>query len=308
VHEPHGRRRTDAQEVIEYLRGRRVSVVAQPLEGGPRPALERSAGRAADELSGRRRNGDVGRPPPYWPADPLLYVIYAAGLAAAGAAVVAIRWLAPDGTGRLLLAALAAALFLATGFALVRVAAGRSRAHERVLEDPRDRATFEAATADANRILLVWPDLETMADPADPRSTIERALWDLALALEERGQLRAAGRALKESVTDLIGDGTVYVAVSDRAAQVASRRSEVEAEIHRRTGHLRKLADLCQRYVDERSATARARRRLRAVDALLGAMRARAGRPHDDAAADLTDHTEAVLSAYRDLARDLDPC
>jgi hypothetical protein len=290
--------------VIEYLRGRRVGVVAQPVDGGARPALERSVGHAGDELA-RRRRGGIGRPPPYWPADPLLYIVYAAGLAAAGGAVVAIRWLAPEGAGRMLLAGVAGVLFLAVGFALVRGAAGRSSAHERVLEDPRDRATFETATADANRILLVWPDLETMADPADPRLTLERALWDLALALEERGTLRAANRALKESVGDMLGGSTVYVAVTDRAALVASRLSEVEAEVQRRTGHLRRLADLCQRYVDERSATTRARRRVRAVDALLGAMTARAGRTYDPAE-ELTDHTEAVLDAYRDLARDLD--
>ena len=280
--------------MIEYLRGRRVAVVAQP---GTR-ATETSVGRAGDELG-------TGRPPPYWPADPLLYVVYAAGLAAAGGAAVAIRWLAPEGLGRMLLAGLAGVLFLAVGIALMRVAAGRSRTHERVLEDPRDRATFEAATGDANRIMLVWPDLEAMADPADPRLTLERALWDLALALEERGRLRAANRALKESVTDLLAGSTVYLAVADRAERVAGQLSKVEAEVQRRTGYLRRLADLCQRYVDERSATTRARRRVRAVDALLGAMTARAGRTYDPGA-ELTDHTEAVLEAYRDLARDLD--
>jgi hypothetical protein len=153
--------------------------------------------------------------------------------------------------------------------------------------------------------MLVWPDLESMADPADPRLTLERALWDLTLALEERGKLRAANRALKESVSDMLAGSTVYMAVTDRAERVAGQLSKVEAEVQRRTGYLRRLADLCHRYVDERSATARARRRVRAVDALLGAMTARAGRAYDPAE-ELTDHTEAVLEAYRDLARDLD--
>jgi hypothetical protein len=294
----------DAMDVIEYLRGRRVAVVALRPEDRRR-ALEQSVGRAYDELTGRR-------PPPYWPADPWLFVVYTGGLTAAAAAALAIHWLAPPPAGRTALALLAAVLFLAVGFALVRAAAGRSRHHERVLTDPRERATFESATADANRIMLVWPDLEAMADPPDPQGTLERALWDLTLALTERGSLRAASRELQESVSDLVGRGTVYVGVDDRAAEVAHRLAEVDAEVHRRTGHLRRLADLCERYVNERSAVTKARRRVRTVDAFLGGTSARVGGTSARAgrryhrAEERTDHTQAVLDAYRDLAHDLD--
>jgi hypothetical protein len=245
------------------------------------------------------RAARTGLPPPYRPADPWLLTAYVSGLTAAALAAMAIHWFDPPPAIRMVLALTTAALFVAVGFPLVRASAGRSRRHERVLRDARDRATFEAASADVNRILLAWPDLAVMAtrkprgapDPpepgdtaetgdtgdtgetaAEPRETLERALWRLTLALAERGALRTTSLRLRSSLREVLGRATVYAGVTDRAARVAGQLSELEIEIDRRTAQLHRLAALCQRPDAERA----------------------------------DDHTEAVLAAYGELVASLE--
>ena len=289
--------RGDAEGVIEHLRGRRFSVLRRRLPGA-RSALDRGSGGAAEELHRQR-------PPPYWPADPWLHVIYAGGLAAAAVVAIAINWLAPPPLGRAVLAAIAAGLFLAAGLLLARAPARRALELQRVLRDPRDRAAFEAANADAERILLTWPALERMGEPTDPTETLERALWDLIEALAERGSLRAADRELRASVGDPIGAGTLFAAVNDKQVRIAERLAEVDAEIQRRTGQLHRLAEECRGFLEERIAERRARLRITSADALLGALAGRAGRTYEPVES-LAERTEAVLGAYRELAADLE--
>ncbi|MFI5906534.1 hypothetical protein [Dactylosporangium sp. NPDC051541] len=165
----------------------------------------------------------------------------------------------------------------------------------RYLTDPRDRTEFEAAAANADRIRLTWPALERLAEPGDPTPTLERALWDLAQALAERGELRAADRDLRASVGDPIGAGSLFSVVTDRQAEIAQRLTDVDAEVRRRAVQLRTLAGLCQDFLDHRAAQGRARLRVTAAEALLGSLRSR---PEPD----LVARTEVVLAAYRELA------
>ncbi|MEV0560345.1 hypothetical protein [Dactylosporangium sp. NPDC050588] len=272
--------------MLEYLRGRRTAIVRQ------------QAGAAQRALAGASGQPRVG---PFWPADNWVFVAYAAALACAAIAALGIHWLGAPPLGRAILAAVAAMGFLLAGLHLVRTPASRERSLRQYLTDPRDRSMFEEAAAYADRIVLTWPALERLGDPTDPHDTLERTLWDLAHALAERGELRTAARALRASVGEPIGAGLLFAAVTDRQAELTQRLTEVDAEVSRRVGQLRHLAGLCQGFLDQRAAQSRARVRIDAADALLGAI---SGRPPRDAepAETLTERTETVLAAYRELA------
>jgi hypothetical protein len=275
--------------VLEYLRGLRVGVLRH---GGN--AVERSLAAVGDEAPGGRGNRDAAGGP-FWPVDKTVHALYAAGLTAAAAVAIAINWLAPPAIVRSFLAGVAATMFLLVGYMLVATPTRRGRAMRRYLTDPRDRAEFEAAAVNADRIRLTWPALERLAEPDDPTDTLERAVWRLAQALAERGELRAADRDLRASVGDPIGAGSLFSAVTDRQAEIAQRLTEVDAEVRRRAAQLRRLAVLCQDFLEQRNAQARARVRVTAADALLGSLRSR---PEPD----LVERTEVVLAAYRELA------
>lgn len=275
--------------MIDYLRGRRVGIVRR---GGT--AVERSLGAVADETR-RAKHG------PYWPVDGWVHVLYAAGLTAAAVVALAINWLAPPSFVRAFLAVVAATMFLLVGYVLVRTPARRERALRQFLTDPRDRTAFETAAAHADRIRLTWPALERLGDPTDPTDILERALWELAEALAERGELRAADRALRASVGDPIGAGSLFTAVTDRQAEIARKLIAMDAEVRRRTGQLRRLAQLCQEFLDQRAAQTRARVRVTAAETLLGSIAARPNRGPEPAGT-LTERTETVLAAYRELA------
>ncbi|MEV8513201.1 hypothetical protein [Dactylosporangium sp. NPDC051484] len=275
--------------MIEYLRGLRVGILRW---GGT--AVERGLAAVEDETPTGRgsRAPDAG---PFWPVDKWVHALYAAGLTAAAAVALAINWLGPPAVVRTFLAVVAATMFLLVGYMLVRTPTRRGQAMRRYLTDPRDRTEFETAAANADRIRLTWPALERLGEPSDPTATLERALWDLAQALAERGELRAADRDLRASVGDPIGAGSLFSAVTDRQAEIAGRLTEVDAEVRRRSGQLRKLAVLCQDFLDQRAAQSRARMRVTAADALLGSLRSR---PEPD----LVERTEVVLAAYQELA------
>ncbi|GAA2382332.1 hypothetical protein [Dactylosporangium salmoneum] len=274
--------------MIEYLRGLRVGALRK---GGN--AVERSLAAVGDEVPPRgSRSTGAG---PFWPVDKWVHALYAAGLTTAAGVALAINWLAPPAVIRTFLAVVAATMFLLVGYLLVAAPTRRGRAMRRYLTDPRDRTEFEAAVANADRIRLTWPALERLADPNDPTDTLERALWELAQALAERGELRAADRDLRASVGDPIGAGTLFSAVTDRQAEIAHRLTKVDAEVRRRAAQLRRLAVLCQDFLDQRNAQTRARMRVSAADALLGTLRSR---PEPD----LVERTEVVLAAYRELA------
>ncbi|WP_433083186.1 hypothetical protein ACQP1P_03950 [Dactylosporangium sp. CA-052675] len=275
--------------MIDYLRGFRVGVLRR---GGN--AVERSLAAISDETGPRPGPARVDAGP-FWPVDRWVHALYALGLTAAAAVALTIHWLDPPVPVRGMLALASSTVFMLAGYALVRTPTRRGRALRRYLTDPRDRTEFEAAAANADRIRLTWPALERLGDPADPTPTLERALWDLAQALAERGELRTADRDLRASVGEPIGAGSLFSTVTDRQAEIVQRLTDVDAEVRRRAGQLRRLAGLCQDFLDQRAAQNRARLRVTAAEALLGSLRSR---PEPD----LVSRTEVVLAAYRELA------
>ena len=277
--------------MLEYLRGRRTAIVRRQAAGTVKQGLERGLAAGA----GQPRSG------PYWPADNWVFVVYAAALTCAAIVALGIHWLDASPLLRVVLAAAAAGGFLFAGLYLVKTPASREQALRQFLTDPRDRAVFEEAAAHADRIVLTWPALERLGDPTDPQDTLERTLWDLAHALAERGELRSAVRALRASVGEPIGAGLLFAAVTDRQAELTQRLTALDAEVSRRAGRLRHLAGLCQAFLEHRAAQARARVRVNAADALLGAIKARPNRDPEPAET-LTERTETVLAAYRELA------
>ncbi|MET7398504.1 hypothetical protein ABZS66_33960 [Dactylosporangium sp. NPDC005572] len=276
--------------MIDYLRGRRVAIVRR---GGT--AIERALGAVGDETA-RAKGG------PFWPVDGWVHVLYAGGLTVAAAVALTINWIGPPAFVRGFLALVAATMFLLVGYMLVATPTRRGRALQRYLTDPRDRTVFESAASDADRIRLTWPALERLGEPTDPTAILERALWDLAQALAERGRLRAADRDLRHSVGEPIGAGSLFTAVTDRQAEITRKLTEVDAEVRRRAGRLHRLAQLCQDFLDYRAAQTRAKVRVTAADALLGSITTRPERGPEEPAATLTERTETVLAAYRDLA------
>src|SRR5262245_50072399 len=138
--------------MIEYLRSRRIGVLRR---GGT--SVERAIGAVGDETTRAKRG-------PFWPADAWVHNLSGAGLTAAAGVSLAVNWVATATALRAYVAMVASTMFLLSGYVLVATPTLRGKAMRQFLTDPRDRAAFEAAAADADRIRLTWPALERLGE------------------------------------------------------------------------------------------------------------------------------------------------
>jgi hypothetical protein len=190
------------------------------------------------------------------------------------------------------------------GFAIPRVAGwtflGRSLDDYRVISPDIDRDAMRRAAAATVLALEHWPLLRTHVALADPSPTLAAALWDLAGVLLERKRVRDSWHRLAAVGRTVPADSPMRAEVAERTDRAAARVGRLDRDVTTRLTHLSRLADETESFVRRQRALAEAREALSAADYLLDT-----GDPAlvpADPAADLTEHTSAVLAAYQELA------
>ncbi|HWG97914.1 MAG TPA: hypothetical protein VNV66_01005, partial [Pilimelia sp.] len=265
--------------------------------GAAAAELSSGLGAAAELSSGC--GAPAGDARAWWRTSPAALLWVAAALAGAAAAA-AVRGGLHAPADRLGAAALLALVFVAAGAAAQRRARLRWESAQCVLTGRAERAAFEAAVADAERIQRCWPTLDQLADPVDPRAALARALWELALTLRGRGRLRGVVQALDRAAAPVPESDPLRAVLRSRIAGVRARLATVEADARHRLRQIRRLALVCQQHADRCVARARAAETVRAAETLLHEPPPAAAGPAED----LAERTEAVLLAYRELTAD----
>ena len=174
---------------------------------------------------------------------------------------------------------------------------GRSRSDYRVVIVQPDRQDLHRAADAVILTLDRWPKLRRYLDLDDPGPTLATAVWDLAGVLLERGQVRASRDQLADIDRDVPADSPIRTELAERAERAGAVLARLDADVAARVDHLTRLADETEAFVAQERALARARAVLENADNLLGAAPAATF----DSAADLAEHTSAVLAAYREL-------
>jgi hypothetical protein len=175
----------------------------------------------------------------------------------------------------------------------------------RTLADSRDWPEWRQAVEARETILNSWRELRQHVEVGtDPRPVVDHAMWDLAGAILERARIRAARHELQEALKELPPGEPVVAELNARMLDLARAREQVAGDVARRLVHLTSLAESCADFLLDQAAIAHARAAVRAADAVLGEASARLG-GDADAGRDLAERTRAVLSAYRDLQREV---
>jgi hypothetical protein len=189
------------------------------------------------------------------------------------------------------------------GFAIPRAAGwrilGRSRDDYRMLNADPDRDAMRRAAAATVLALEYWPLLRAHVALADPGPALAVALWDLAGVLVERGRVRDSWTRLSAVGRGVPADSPMRAEVAERTDRARARTERLDGAVTTRLQHLSRLADETESFVRRQRALAEAREALRSADYLLDTGDATHRPP--DTAADLADHTSAVLAAYREL-------
>lgn len=167
----------------------------------------------------------------------------------------------------------------------------------RVLWTVPERAAFLDALDSAERVRRTWPALTGMIDPVLADRSLTRALGELADVLGQRQELRR----LREDLAgvrdaDIPGDSPAR-----RAADVQRERAEQAwREAGDAAGRILRGIDAAARagesFIRERQVAATARHAERTLARVTGAGTVA------DSGPELADRTEAVISAYRELA------
>ncbi|MFG2040953.1 hypothetical protein [Dactylosporangium sp. NPDC048998] len=171
--------------------------------------------------------------------------------------------------------------------------------HGRVGVPERALPTWREAERSAGIIRKAWPALGAMADPADVRPTLERALYRLAVLLLRRAELDRALNDLRGATMGLPLDAPLRAEIAARAEEVTARSTELSEQIAARVGAIRRLAEVCGEHAFLAHRAERARGALRRAEL------AAAGDPEpagEESVAQLAERTTAVLAAYRELS------
>lgn len=189
----------------------------------------------------------------------------------------------------------------APGFAIPRIAGwtflGRTRDDYRMLNADPDRDAMRRAAAATVLALECWPSLRSYVALSDPSPALAVALWDLAGILLERERVRASLNRLSDVGRGVPADSPVRGEVAERAGQARERVVALDGDVTTRLFHLTRLADETESFVRRQRALAEAREALRSADYLLETVSSVPA----DSAADLAEHTSAVLGAYQEL-------
>ncbi|MFF5293297.1 hypothetical protein [Paractinoplanes globisporus] len=192
-----------------------------------------------------------------------------------------------------------------------RAATGQTR----LLTAESERTTFDGAMAAADRVADTWPALDGLIDTDEAGPLLAEALWEIAGVLTRRQELKAVLAGLtRPDFAGLPADDPTAARLQDQIRATKQALSAVEIDLATRQANLRRAEDTGRSFIrerDMREAIQAAERSLRATqDPALPApdpaatpthASTAAPAPAPDPAADLAEHTEQVLAAYREL-------
>jgi hypothetical protein len=178
----------------------------------------------------------------------------------------------------------------------------------RMLTAERERADFARAIGIADRISETWPQLGPLVDARDAGQLLAEALWEIAGVLVRRQELSGVvGELSRPDFTAGMeaDDTTRELREHLRAGKAAL--GELEVDLARREASLRRAEQAGRDFIREQEM----RRAIRAAEESLRTVR----RPEirgaavtpADAGAELAEHTQSVLTAYRELTAGLHP-
>jgi hypothetical protein len=174
----------------------------------------------------------------------------------------------------------------------------RGRAEVRLLSAPPERAAFQQAVGVADRIAETWPALGPLIDPTDAEPMLAEALWEIAGLLTRRQELGAVLADL--SRPDFAAVPAADQTARDLRAQVQATKAalaQVETDLTRREISLRRAEEAGRQFIRDQEM----RRAIRAAEDSLRDTPPRGLPTPLDPAADLAEHTQSVLAAYREL-------
>ncbi len=179
------------------------------------------------------------------------------------------------------------------------------QAGRRVLTQSTGREIFGKALDSADRISETWPSLSLLVPAAEAEAMLADALWDLC------GVLVKAERLHKVLVELSRPEFAQRSAWDDTAREVEQQRRatraalvELNEEVARRVTSIRKAEEAGEAFIREkemRRVICQAEESLRRIrDEAAPAV---APPPPPDTGAELAEHTQSVLDAYRELNR-----
>ncbi|MEV6350433.1 hypothetical protein [Actinoplanes sp. NPDC051851] len=182
---------------------------------------------------------------------------------------------------------------------------GRTPGDYRVLTHRDDRADLRRAADAAVMILDRWPLLRDYLPMDEPSATLAAALWSLTGVLTDRHEVRLSHARLTDIDPAVPRGSRIHAELTDRADQARLHLRRLDTSVAHRIRHLTRMADETEAFVRQEQAISGARALLRDTTHLLddpAALSPALPPPPTDDAADLADHTSAVMSAYRDLS------
>jgi len=167
----------------------------------------------------------------------------------------------------------------------------------RVLWAPEERVAFERAVVVSHRIRRTWPSLRDMIDPVAADRVLTLALDDLAALMGRRQEVRRLRAELaRVGSQDVPADSPALHALVAQQARVERLWAETGAQANRILGSINAAAVAGETFLREQQIGAAAR----AAEAVLAELTL--GPPPAEHGPELADRTEAVITAYRELA------
>ena len=162
-----------------------------------------------------------------------------------------------------------------------------------------DRALIDQAVRCVRYTTAVWPQLRAHVDLDDPAPVLVRQLWDLAVTVAQRAEVRDLRQRLLTAGHGVPAGSTTAAELDDRIVRTDEYLALLTRDIDQRRQHVQRLTDEVAAFVTEQQALARANAMIRDADQRNGVSTPAL----PGAVADLADHTTAVLAAYRELTQ-----
>jgi hypothetical protein len=172
-----------------------------------------------------------------------------------------------------------------------------NRDEEKALWAPEERVAFERAVVVARRIRRTWPALPDMIDPIVADRSLTHALGDLAGLMARRQEIRRLRSELSGVRAENVpGDSPAVAALAAQRERVEELWLSSAEDANRILRSLDAAALAGEAFLREQAIGETARAAGQVLDRLT------VDPPPADAGPDLADRTDAVLSAYRELA------
>ncbi|WP_089256134.1 MULTISPECIES: hypothetical protein [Asanoa] len=222
-----------------------------------------------------------------------------AGTTGSAAAAAGGAWAAGPWAGTALIVAGAAVTAWQALRRYTRTAHRWAEGHQ-VLTRHEDRDVINRAAQNVRAIAASWPRLRTHVALDDPSPALVDQLWELTLRVSERATARQRGQDLRAAAVDVPTGSRVALELTDQMTQVDRAVARLDRAIDQRQADLWRLADHVHAFVTEQEMLARAHATTRSADQHRNVPSAE---PGETATGELTDHTAAVLAAYRELTQ-----